>query len=332
MAPRFHLVPTQTRDSVAIDPARDVADLVLRVVRRRAAPALAESPDGVLSADAFLVRRARHAVRGVRDGTGRRLLSRILDSHLQPGAGPDARACALLGWAGHLESRGRLTEAARVLELATERRPNDPGLALHAARVARKSGNRAGARALYDRVRDLDDGGGDLERMAAVGSALLAADPVRELGRAIRRAVRAGDGEAAAVAQEARARARRRGGDADGAVRDFLVAGARFEDAADVGRIGHALADLFTSTGDLAAARRALLETERRGHPEQAQRARARLFTIARTRGDELGLRRWAEAGPPPLVSLMCGVGGRTDAESREDRLPRFIGWAAGRS
>lgn len=329
MSSTLRLLPTDARGPAGTEPDRAVGELVLRVARARPA---AEATEADASATApelgpagFLARRARLAVQGVVDERGRRLLARVLETHLDGGVQPDARTCALLGWAGYLESRGRLAEAARVLDLATDRRPRDPGLALHAARVARKSGDRTAALALYERVRDLDDGRGHLERMASVGCALLASDPIRALGRAIRRAVLADDGEAAAVAQEARARARRESGDMDGAIRDFVVAAARFEDPADVGRIGHALADLFTSRGDVAAARHALLETERRGHPEQVRRARSRLFAQARALGDEVGMRRWAEAGPTSLVSITFRAADPGHADSRADRLLRSI-------
>lgn len=312
MPPRLQLFPTTPPDAAGNAPDRHAAALVLRVAR--------EMPD----AGTFAARRARDAARRLPDGSERRLLLRILDTHLVHGGPPGDRACALLGWAGHLEMHGRLTEAATALEIATGQCPDDAGLALHAARIARKAGDQDRARDLYARVRELDDGRGHLGRMASVGCALVARDPVRELGRAIRRAVIAGDSEAAAVAQEARARLRRRNGDVDGAVRDFVVSGARFDDPVDIGRVGHALADLFTAAGDLPAARRALLETERRGHPEQVRRARGRLFSIARESGDDLGIRRWGEAGPPPLVSIAPRTP-RPSGPSRGDRLARGI-------
>lgn len=122
------------------------------------------------------------------------------------------------------------------------------------------------------------------------------------LGAIFRRAIRGGAGEAAAVAQEERARARRAVSDVSGALRDYITAAARYPDSIDRGRVGHEVADLLIGTGDLEGARRALRATESIGHPEQIAFARARLQGIARGQGDELGL---LATRPIPLL-LWC--------------------------
>lgn len=274
----------------------------------------------------FVVRRARLEVGRLPAGAGRSLMARVLDVTTDPaGSGAD-RACALLEWAGHLEGRRRLPDAAAALELARDTRPDDAELALHAARVARKSGDLPRARELYDRVRAVDGGSGHLSRMAGVGHALLADDPAAALGGVLRAALAAGDREAAAVAQEERARARAAAGDVGGALRDFALAGVRFRDPVDRGRIGHEAADLLVAAGDPLAARRALLEAEAVCHPDQAAHAHTRLRAISRALGDELGRRRWADAAPGRLVSL-CPP--RRDAGSGPGWTPRLDRWIA---
>lgn len=261
--------------------------------------------EGATGADGeFLARRAERAVETLPRGPERRHLAHLLRTGLASDPDPDERTGAMVAWAGHLESRGHLEWADEVYARAQRERPGDPELVLHRARVARKDGRDAAAGALYDQVVELDDGSGRLARMALVGHALLAPDPGPALGRAMRRCLDAGDREAAAAAQEARARVRRAAGDVDGALRDFAGAALRFGEPADLGRVGHEVADLLVAASDPTAARLVLLEVERRGHPRQAAQAAARLLTLSRALGDQLGLRRWADAATPELVSL----------------------------
>jgi hypothetical protein len=277
-------------------PMRSATDAVGRLVLRALEPA---------SDDAgFLARRAAHAVGGLPEGPERRYLGHVLRTALTLDAGADERTRSLVAWAGHLESRGLLDWSGTVLERARTLHPGHAELTLHAARVARKSGRRGDAGRLYDEVIALEGGGGRLARMADVGHALVADDAERALGRALRRCLEAGDREAAAVAQEARAECRRRRGDGAGAVRDYLVAAARYGHPADVGRIGHEIADLLLAAGDPLAVRQTLIATEELAHPQQAARARARLLSLCRSLGDEIGERRWSDAETPTLVSL----------------------------
>lgn len=287
----------------------DATRLVLRATRRRA------------TASPFAFRRAATAVARLPEGPERRQLLRILGCRSDA-----ATADALVIWCGQLESAGRITEATEALDVALACTPDDPTLILHAARVARKADDRARARLLYDLVAELDHGDGRLSRLASVGRALVSERPERGLGRALRGARLADDHEAAAVALEARAAIRRAKEDVGGAVRDYLLAAARYGDPLDVGRIGHELADLLTSVGDIMAARHVLMVTERRARPRQALWARARLLVIARALGDEVGMRRWADAPTPPLTSLTpSGLAAKRPEESRKEALARWI-------
>jgi len=311
MTPSFELFQNPGSDTVRPD---QVGELVLRVLKEER-----RNED-------FLTRRAHHAVESLPSGPERRHLHRVLRD-VDAGREPSDRLPALVAWAGHLESRGLLDWASEVLRRARRLRPRDPALVIHEARVARKAGDVERARACYDRVAELDDGSGCLARMAEVGYALLVEDSGEALGRAMRRMVRAGDPEAAAVAQEARARLRRSQGEVEGALRDYAGAAVRYGDPVDVGRIGHEAADLLNAVGDPLAARRVLLATERLAHPAQAARARSRLLTLSRALDDQLGIRRWAEASPPALVSLVPrkpAEPGRSH-EARVDRLIRRI-------
>ena len=281
----------------------------------------------------FLFRRAVRAVRAQPSEPSRRPLGLVLDAFASDEEDASAtctrRVAALVGLAGHLESRGLLDGAVEALDFADHLRPNDPELLLHRARVARKVGDVTRARVLYDRVARLDVRDGCLASMAAIGCALLAPDVERALGQAIRANVVRGRMEAAAVAQEARARARRSRGDVEGALRDYAVSALRFGHAADRGRIGHEMADLLMVVGDVMAARRVLLEVERAALPEQRAWARARLLQLAQVLGDELGCRRWSDAGPPALVSLAPRLCRPRSASDRERRLERLLDWGA---
>lgn len=256
---------------------------------------------------------------GLPRGEDRRHLARILGA-----AGRDERADALVAWAGALEVSGRIAEAVRAVELALELRPDQPAYALHAARMARKADDPARARRFYDLVVELDDGDGRLARLASVGRALVSRDPEPELQMALRGARLAGDPETAAVAQEARAQLRRERGDFDGAVRDYLVAAARYQDPLDSARVGHELADLLTSAGDPTAARLVLMQVERYAPRPQALWAQARLLDLSRALGDAVGARRWADAPTPPLVALTHSRA-RPGGSSRERRLSRWM-------
>jgi hypothetical protein len=173
------------------------------------------------------------------------------------------------------------------------------------AGVARRLGDPARALAFYAEARRLDGAEGEIARFASIGEAVVSGDPEGALGPAIRRAVRAGHGEAAAVGLEERARVRRAAGMRRGAIRDLCVAALRFADGIDRGRVAHELADIAMTTGDLATAREALLLALACGAPSQREHARSRLHTMARNQGDRVGMRRWRSmAGPPALVSL----------------------------
>jgi hypothetical protein len=211
---------------------------------------------------------------------------------------------ALICWAGHLESRGRLAAAGQVVDVAVELSPLDPELALHAARIARKAGNHRRACELYEDVERLADGAGEFARLSRVGRAMIGPNAEEELGRLLREALRSGDTEAAAVAQEARALERTARGRRVAAIRDFLVAAVRFRDAADIGRIGHRVADLLVAARRVPSARRILEATARHSLPEQARWARARLYELARLTGDQVGCRRWRDDRQAGLVSL----------------------------
>ena len=307
-----HPLPdTRASASATVDAA---GRLVLRVLDR-----------GGDRARPFLARRAEHAVRRLPEGPERRHLGHVLRAALTLDADVDDRTVALVAWAGHLESRGLLDWAGTVYARARTLHPDDPELTLHAARVARKRGDIGAARALYRRVERLDDPSGRLARMAGIGQALLHDEPRAALGRALRTAVRAGDPEAAAVAQEARAALRRDVGEVDGALRDYLGAAVRYGHRADLGRVGHEAADMLLAARDPLAARELLLATVESAHPAQAERARARLHGIARTVGDDLGQRRWAEGHAPSLVSLSLGPGRQGGGPSRARLVRRAL-------
>jgi thioredoxin-like negative regulator of GroEL len=207
----------------------------------------------------------------------------------------------------------RLPEADAVLGLARAAAPEDPEVALHAGRIARKMGDRERALELYVRARELDGRTGATGRLAAMGEAVVSEEPVRALGRLIREAVRAGDYESAAVGLEERARARRAAADRRGAARDLCLAAWRFPDATDRARVAHELADLAVVMGDSLAAREALLLAISFDSNPQRDHARARLHMLARSLGDEVGARRWRSSGRPSLVSLTLGRAKQTD-------------------
>lgn len=275
---------------------------------------------------AFLLRRARREVEELPAGPMKRVLSRVLDAVKGSGTGPPSPGCALLEWAGRLEGRGQLQKAARVLDVAREGRPGDAELALHRARISRTAGEEERAVELYRRVRELDTDGGRLSRMAEVGLALLSLEPEKELGRTLRRSLDAGDEEAAAVAQEARARVRRRQSEVEGALRDYAIAALRFRDPADRGRIVHEATGLLLAVGELRAARRLLRTAVSTAHPEQAERARSRLRAVSRRLGDQVGVRRWREARRPPAREFPPVEGTLPAEGDLDERVRRWLG------
>ncbi len=292
-------------------------DLAVRSVDRWVGRILA-GPAG----DDFLRRRAEFELRELPDGIERRLLDLVLRAATSA-SGTTASTRALLAWAGHLEGRGLYPWAGDVVDRALRLHPGHAEITLHAARIRRKAGETDRARELYDRVLAAPDPSGRLPRMARIGHALLEASPEARLGREIRRALGEGDPEAAAVAQEARARVRATQGKLRGSLRDYLMAAIRYDHPVDLGRIGHDAADLLLRHGEIAAARRVLLEVEAKGHPGQVDRARARLRDLAVAQSDEVGARRWSDAPPTSLVSLSPGR--RSGPEAKTIDLDRVL-------
>lgn len=274
----------------------------------------------------FVMARAAAEVASLAGGVERSLLQRLLvlleESDGEPAA--EALACSLVvGYACELERTRRLPEADAALTLARSAAAEDAEIALHAGRVARKLGDRARALELYRTARELDRSGGAIGRLAAIGEAVVSANPVCELSRAIRQARRAGDAEAAAVGLEERARMRRAVGNRRAAVRDLCVAAARYPDPVDRSRTAHEVADVTTAVGDLLAAREALLAALAFGDAPQRDHAQSRLHALSRDLGDQLGMRRWRSFKRPVLVSL--SVSGRTpSATSAASRLARW--------
>jgi len=291
--------------SVGEAPAsRGIGSLVLQLARRRVNP------------DSFPARRTRAAVTSLPDPVEARLARRVVDCFTGVERNLPRGLTALVAWAGYLETRGKLEAADRILKVAVELSPLDPELSLHAARVARKAGNYNRAQGLYDDVERLDDGTGRFALLGRVGHAMISPDAHRELGLVLREALQAGETEVAAVAQEARGLERAARGDRAGGIRDLLFAAVRFGDPADMGRIGHRVADLLISSGLPTVARRVLDETAQAALPDQARWARARLYDLARLSGDEVGCRRWKADRRADLVSLSPsrgrpGVGGQ---------------------
>lgn len=273
--------------------------------------------------DAFLRLRAE-AEAGALGGSGERsMLQRLL---LVAEAGGDfARLSELLvGYACELERTRRLPEADAVMGLAVTLAPGSAEVALHAGRIARMQGAAERALVLYRTARALD-GDGSLGRLAAVGEAVVSADPEAALSVVMRDAVTARDLEAAAVALEERARVRRAAGRRAAAARDLCTAAARYPDAVDRARVAHELSDLCIAADDPRAAREALLVALAVGGPSQRDHARSRLHTVSRDLGDEVGMRRWRSFGRASLISLSGrpGVSGGTG-------LSRLLGrWRA---
>jgi len=292
-----------------------VVALVLRAVDR------ASGGEAVCG---FWVRRAEQEVERLPAGAERALLRRLLLLAEASGAGEGRAplADALVEYACALEEGRRLPEADAVVSLAWAIAPVDPRVALHAGRIARKAADRERALVLYRTARALDGEGGSLTRLAAIGEAVVSAEPERALSRRLREAVRAQDAEAAAVALEERARVRRGAGDRRGAARDLCFAAVRFSDPVDRARVAHRLADLCVADGDAPAAREALLLALAVGDASQKDHARSRLHAVSRDLGDEVGMRRWRSFNRPVLVSLSARP--RRTASSMAPRLGRW--------
>jgi hypothetical protein len=273
--------------------------------------------------DEFVLRRARREVEGLERSPEKSILTRVLVV-LEESADPCARVAApLVQYACELERTRRLPEADAAVSLALELDTVSSSTALHAARLARKLGDRERALALYCAARDLDGGSGTIARLAAVGEAVVGDDAERGLTRAIRAALRAGDGESAAVGLEERAAVRRARGDRRRAALDLCLAAARFPDGVDRARVAHALAGVLLAMGDAPAAREAMLAALAWGDAPQKDHARTRLHTLARDTGDQVGMRRWRSFQRPSLVSLSAyrpASDGRTLA-------PRLMRW-----
>jgi hypothetical protein len=254
--------------------------------------------------DEFSHRRALREVEGLEKSPERSILHRLL-LLVENGVVPATRAAkVLVSYACELERTHRLVEADAAASLALVLDGTGSATALHAARLARKLGQRERALALYCAARDLDGGSGAIARLAEVGEAVVSDEPVAALGRAIRRALFVGDAEAAAVGLEERATARRAAGDRAGAARDLLLAAARFADAVDRARVAHELTGVTLAAGDADAAREALQLALACGEAPQRDHARTRLHTLSRDLGDQVGMRRWRSFKRPPLVSL----------------------------
>jgi len=290
--------------------------LVLRAVEQAA-----ERAEGL----AFVLARARMETDALPSGAERAILRRLL-AHLDGGdAEPGRLLDSLVSYACELEKTRRLPEADAALSLARTLAPADAEAALHAGRVARKLGERERALELYRAARDLDGAEGAIARLAAIGEAVVSAHPEAGLARVIRRALRDGDAEAAAVGLEERARLRRSAGNRRGAARDLCLAAVRFTDPVDRARVAHELADVAVAAGDPLAAREALLVALEWGDAPQRDHARARLHTLARDLGDQVGARRWRSSRRPALASLSLYRG----APARDSAAPRLARWRA---
>jgi hypothetical protein len=273
--------------------------------------------------DEFSLRRARHEAEALEKSPEKSILLRLLMIAGAAEADEPRLASALVSYACELERTRRLPEADAAVTLAFAMDGTGSATALHAARLARKLGDRERAMALYCAARELDGGSGVIARLANVGEAVVSPDPVRALGRAIRRALQAGDAEAAAVGLEERAAARRAAGDRRGAARDLVLAAARFTDAVDRARVAHELAGATLAAGDADAAREALRLALAWGDAPQQDHARTRLHTLARDLGDQVGMRRWRSFKRPPLVSMSAYRPAATD----RSLAPRLLRW-----
>ncbi|MBB4637724.1 hypothetical protein [Longimicrobium terrae] len=274
------------------------------------------------TADEFSLRRAEADVTGLQKSPEKTILLRIIRV-LRDGAPVGRTAPALVSYACELERTRRLPEADAAVSLAFAMDHASGATALHAARLARKLGERERALALYCAARDLEGGDGQIARLAAVGEAVVSENAEEKLGNAIRLALRAGDAESAAVGLEERAKLRRARGNRRGAGRDLAVAAARYTDAVDRARACHELAGTALAAGDADAAREALLIALDCGDAPQRDHAQSRLHTLARDLGDQVGTRRWRSFTPPSLVSLSA----YRPSPARTTLAPRLRAW-----
>lgn len=288
-----------------------IVALVLRAIQQF-------SEDGE-SAD-FLVRRAESEIERVESRAERSYLRRILDRLI---AHEISAVCPLLmDYAADLEEARRLPEADAVLALARSLEPTRADVALRAGRIARLQGDHDRALELYAVARTLDGGDGPIARLSAIGEAV-AEGSERALTRGIRAAVLAGDHEAAGVGLEERGRLRRSAGNRRGAARDFAIAAGRYGDNVDRARVAHLLADLYIAGNDPLAAREALLLALAAGDRSQRDHAHARLHTLSRDLGDQVGMRRWRSFERPTLVSLS----GRRSVPDTRSSAPKVARW-----
>jgi len=272
----------------------------------------------------FLCRRAvREAERGV--GRGAALALRVLDCL---GTGDMGRlSAALLALIGQEELGGHLDEALQLLDQAVRLEPGCPRLAMHEGRLRRKKGDREGARLAYRRVVECAPRDSTLCRLAELGEAMLADEPVPLLGPLAGRARRAGDLETAGVALEERAQHLARGGAGARAVRDAVRSAACYPDDVDRVRVLMFAAEVLVGRGDLAGARELLLLLPPFRHHTHRSRVEQQLRLISRVTGDQVGLRRWRDASPAALVTLLPSP--RTAAQGRgtlrEGGIPRLV-------
>lgn len=272
--------------------------------------------------DEFTLLRARAEVDRLEKSAEKTILLRALRVLEEAGA-PGRLSAALVSYACELEKTRRLAEADASITLALALDEGSSATALHAARLARKVGDRQRALVLYCAARDLDGGDGQIARLAEVGEAVVSDDAERLLGRVIRRALRAGDAESAAVGLEERANLRRAAGNRAGAARDLCLAAARFTDPVDRARAAHELAGAALALGDGDAARQALLVALAWGDAPQKDHARSRLHTLSRDLGDQVGTRRWRSFQRPSLVSLSA----YRPRPVERSLAPRLLAW-----
>jgi hypothetical protein len=297
--------------------------------RRASAGALAlgvvERALNGIPACGFLSRRAEHDIAALPRSRERSLLRQLAEIGMAWRDSADAARLAslLVRYAGELEATQRLPEADAALTLARAAAPASAEVALHAGRIARKLMEPSRALDLYVLARKLDTGVGKVARLAAIGEAVVSADPEAALGRALREAVRHRDAEAAGVALEERARIRRAAGKRRQAVRDLCIAALRFADTTDRARVAHEIADLAVVSGDSLAAREALMLAVACGDAPQQEHARVRLHSLSRDFGDEVGMRRWRSFKRPALVSISL-AGAKPSATTDAPRLARW--------
>lgn len=251
----------------------------------------------------FLLRRGFQETLRVDGVVGRRI--RSLVTKVEAGCSPSDVARELVALSGHLEEVSELELAQQALGCACDLGGDVPELHLHLGRIHRKRGDFPSARAEYLKVSEAGHYEPRLHRLARLGEALLSRDADAALGKVAREAQRAGDAETVGIAMEERAHLQAAQGRHRSAVRQALSAAARYPDTMDRTRLLHWAADLLQSRGDLAGARRILLSAQDLGREPQRRFTRQRLHILSRALGDELGIRRWRDGGPPALISLM---------------------------